>query len=390
MTLFLPFNEKADSVTAYDYSKSRTDAIISGANVVPGESGNALLFSGNDSVYVSNGQIDLDSNFTILYGFKAIAGDTGFGLRLNSDPTKEIYRSTPMPSDRFTHVAITRDGDIVSVYVDGVLFDSVDLSGEELTDLEVYQDKGNEFALGVVDSVRVFQKSMSVPEIMLSFAPPALRYYLDGVELKEGYDIVVSASAGVIDALKRKDPFRVEWEDYHGEVVDLQVPIFEAREITLDCWIPAAGMLDFAFKMKKITDRLSTSGTHRLKIEIDPTRPLVYEVYAPSGVEVDKKWSDSDMVGKFQLVLREPEPVKRVLRHIRSSEATKTAHIELSCDKLLSVFWGDKTVTRNVYGTNVSLSHSYEEDGEYDIIITGNIDEITSFTSNTIQIWDKL
>ena len=95
------------------------------------------------------------------------------------------------------------------------------------------------------------------------------------------------------------------------------------------------------------------------------------------------------MVGKFKIKLVEDEPVKKVLRHIGTT-ANTTAQINVTSSKLLNIYWGDGTHTYNVSGTDKEVKHTYTEAGEYDIVITGVIEDITSLSTNAIVVWDLL
>ena len=121
-------------------------------------------------------------------------------------------------------------------------------------------------------------------------------------------------------------------------------------------------------------------------------RPLVYEVYQSKGVDPTKTWGHYNnelMVGTFKMELEEDEPVKRVLRHV-AAQAGSSVSFGFSSYKLLNVYWGDGTHTFGLSGQNQTASHSYTEAGEYDIIITGVIEDITDFTTDAIVIWNKL
>lgn len=43
-----------------------------------------------------------------------------------------------------------------------------------------------------------------------------------------------------------------------------------------------------------------------------------------------------------------------------------------------------------MHGTDVALEHTYTEAGEYDIIVSGVIEDIEEFSTNAIVIWEKL
>ena len=96
------------------------------------------------------------------------------------------------------------------------------------------------------------------------------------------------------------------------------------------------------------------------------------------------------MVGTFKLKLYEPEPVKRVLKHIRASADNATCTIKMDTTKRVNIYWGDGTVDNDVAGYGIELSHTFAANGEYFPVITGCIDEISSFETNAIVVWQKL
>ena len=216
----------------------------------------------------------------------------------------------------------------------------------------------------------------------------ALEYYLNGVNFKD-WGVYVSESNGVLDRPKLKTPPKVDWDDYHGEVVDLRSKRVGAREITLNCFIQATGKVDFVTKLNSFMDEFGRDGTQRLTIVIDPTKPLIYEVYNESGVSVSKRWRDELMVGTFSLKLQDPDPVKRILKFTQTSAAT-THTITLTSAKSVTIYWGDGTKTEDVYGTDISVSHTYPATGDYFAVIAGVIEDITDFSTNGTIVWNKL
>lgn len=103
-------------------------------------------------------------------------------------------------------------------------------------------------------------------------------------------------------------------------------------------------------------------------ISIHPTKPLLYEVYAADGISYNKRWHDDKMIGTFSLKLREPDPVKRVVRHQRINEASRELSIAFKSDKMVNVYWGDGSFTEDVYGDltgTKALKHTYADNGVY-------------------------
>lgn len=245
-------------------------------------------------------------------------------------------------------------------------------------------------------------------------------------------------------------------------------------------------------------------------------KPLVFEVYSSEGIDIKKTWNERSMVGTFKLKLTEPEPIKRVIKHVvdnvvlkpsswvslgnftaneyeiscmlnyynnsRSNvfklalgesyvlsfdceeitgpfraeiysttnvenkytdivlgknslvftgtsgmnldacevrfyginETTSTllkvknikiekglvatewtlpslqASITVTSSKLLNIYWGDGSQTYDVSGTAQTITHNYSTNETYFIVVTGNIDEITSLTTTGTIVWNKL
>ena len=99
---------------------------------------------------------------------------------------------------------------------------------------------------------------------------------------------------------------------------------------------------------------------------------------------------DGQMTGKFTIKLREPEPVKRVIKYTSTGEATKTVTLTITSPRLVNIYWGDGSHTFDVSGTSQVVTHNYTAKGDYYIVITGNIDEISSLTHNGTLVWSKL
>jgi hypothetical protein len=217
-----------------------------------------------------------------------------------------------------------------------------------------------------------------------------IKYYIDGISIKEQFGVYVSASEGIVNRPKLKEPTRFSWDSYHGESVDLQHKFYEPREITLSCFIKADSKTDFIIRLSGFEQLFDRPGTNRLVIDASPEKPLIYEVYCTDEIAVDKKWSDTSMAGTFKLKLIEPEPVKRVLKYIRLSNAAKTCTITLSTQKLVNIYWGDGLADYDISGENLTISHNYAQNGDYFPVVTGCIDEISAFTTNAVIVWQKI
>ena len=151
--------------------------------------------------------------------------------------------------------------------------------------------------------------------------------------------------------------------------------------------------MDFTERVNRLYEHFRQDGTQRLMISIHPTKPLVFEVYCEDGVAPSKRWHDDKMIGTFALKLKEPDPVKRVVRHQRLNASNAELTIELKSDKMVNIYWGDGTVSEDIYGDCTgknALKHTYAENGIYYAIVGGVIEEITDFDTNGIIVWNKL
>lgn len=214
-------------------------------------------------------------------------------------------------------------------------------------------------------------------------------YYLDGVDLAT-YGVRVSGSKGLFCRPKLKEPVKVKWPTYNGEAVDLRKRYYDSRDIELDCFIVASSDVEFISKANTFISLFDKSGTIRLSVVVDGSEPIIYEVYSAEGIDINKEWRSSNMVGTFTLKLNEPEPLKKVLKYTRTSVANKTVSITVTSAKLLNIYWGDGTHTYDVSGTALVVTHDYAANGTFYPVITGNIDEITSLTTTGTVVWSKL
>lgn len=217
-------------------------------------------------------------------------------------------------------------------------------------------------------------------------------YKIDGVDFTN-YNVYVSSSDGLLSRPKPKKNVSVDWPDYNGTVVDLSKKLYEPREIELKCFIKADSQSEFVAKCNTFLALFDKTGTRRLEVFIDnetTPKPLLFEVYSTDSIDVSKKWSATTMVGTFTLKLSEPEPIKKVLKYTRTGTADKTVSVTFTSAKLLNVYWGDGSHTYDASGTAQTITHDYTVNGTYYIVVTGNIDEITSLTTTGVVVWNKL
>lgn len=392
----MPFDESNGSLVAFDYSQTRADGVVNGATFVTGKNGNAISFGGSDTCDVSKSVLPtMNVDFSIMMwvqGREIECGSPQKMIWLLNFSGLENFIEIPIeaPPGSWYSFAITRRGASFNFYVNSSLVKTLTKSST-LLGVSLCQDYyGGEYGFGLLDDVKIYNVALSQNELINKLSTSKQQaYLLDGVNFKE-YGVFVSGSDGVMNRPKMKAPATLNWDNYHGESVDLSHKFYESREITLSCFVKAESKMDFIKKITTFEQQFDKKGTNRLVIDVHPVKPLIYEVYCKDAIEISKEWSDELMVGTFKLKLIEPEPVKRVLKHIRINDATKACTITLTSSKYVNIYWGDGSVDYDISGDAVKITHNYDVNGDYFPVVTGCIDEISSFETNAIIVWERI
>lgn len=198
-----------------------------------------------------------------------------------------------------------------------------------------------------------------------------------------------------MNALKMKEPLKVTWTDQHGDVVDLATPRYEARIITLECFIKAATPTAFILALQTFIAAFQKNGLQRLMIDVDDgvetRKPLLYEIYQCEDIEISKKWNQAKMIGTFTLKLREPEPVKKVYKFDANiGTGVVTVNMTLTTTDPINIYWGDGQHIYDVTTSTGQVSRTYTATGTYYIVLTGVIENITTVTTNATEVWSRL
>lgn len=388
LILYLPFDDP-DGGKAYDYSLSRADATLSGGASFSktAKAGKSLSLNGAGEC-LTDKAIPLSGDFTLCCYVWPATMKLGWLLNFEGVDNYLEQWVNVMPENWYFFAFVKRENTF-EVYQNARRIYSKSVS-DTPTGLSV-NDESLAGSMSLIDEVRVYDVAKSAAELLKLQADTDVEYYVNGKNFKD-FGVYVSASAGLVGRLERKESLEVDWDNYHGKVIDLKRPRYKERTITLDCFIEASSRSEFVNWVNMFMEEFDKEGTVRLKCEYDgKVKPLVYEVYVPDEVDVEKTWGTYNndlMVGTFSLKLVECEPVKRVLRHIGNADSKAT--ITVTSTKFLNVYWGDGSHTFNVHGRNVALEHTYAEAGEYDIIVSGVIEDIEDFSTNAIVIWEKL
>lgn len=387
LKLYLPFDQLEYGMTG-DFSENQNHATVTGAaslttkNVVRG-----AAMELNGATLETDYDIPYSRDFTISFWVKPKQSQIGWLLNF-SGIDEYLEQWLDVEPDRWYFFAFVRSGSTFLVYRDQSLVSFNEITGNPIG--FSLNEPGFQESEATIDELRVYEEALSAIEIIKLSKNMAtdVEYYINGINFKS-LGVYVSASTGLVGQLEKKEGLTVNWDTYHGKVRDKKNPRYKERKIVLDCFIEASSRTDFVDKVNAFFAQFDGSGTQRLRVDYDGTsKPLVYEVYQSKSVDPAKTWgayNNALMVGTFKLELTEDEPVKRVLRCTGSSVS-----FTFSSNKMLNVYWGDGTHTFGLSGQNKTVSHTYSASGQYDIIITGVIEDITSFSTSAIVIWNKL
>ena len=404
LVLHLPFDEEAGSAVAHNFAPNRTnanDAILTGDCSFNEDEG-YLRLNESGEVSVNANLLNYNGEFTTTAFIRAKGGQISFLMTYQGNNLHHTHSVSTSPNSWY-FCAIERVI-VGNTYYARFLLDEQVVLNEPCLGIPsgISINVSDDEPTADVDDLKLWNRALTLSELFaLSRADGDVEYLVDGVNFKT-FGVEVSQANGLMDALERKEPLRVDWDSVHGEVIDLSRPHWQRRELTLECFITASSNYAFVRAMKRFMSAFEKAGTQRLTCQYQGSvKPLEFDVYRNDKVEVDKTWNEDLMVGTFTLALIEPEPVKMVLKHI-AHEGNYTAAISLQTDRKLTITWGDGTTnciitagTGNAYksanlsGKPLSVRHTYATAGDYDIVIHGNIEDILHFDSNCITLWSK-
>ena len=392
MILNLPFDETNGSTTAHDFSRNRTNATVEGCAFVSGKQGKAIQFDGDGHAEIASAMIDPTGDFTLLAWIKT-GGSIGLLLQYGVEADDQMQLDYTISRDEWVCLVVVKEGLTVKMYNGTQLIDTITLPSQ-LVGLGINQPIATDNGVGCIDEVRIYDVATTPEEInAIVNTTKQLIYSINGKPFIDTWGIYVQESDGLLDRPAMKTPVSQDWPGHHGEVVDLNDKRVQARDITLKCWMPCVSKLDFAEKFNDFCKQFEGNGTARLMVDIHPTRPLVYEVYLREALNVSKKWNDRLFVATFTLKVREPDPVKRIVRFLSNEGEEHSIKLNAGTGNVLTIAWGDGTFTHNVYGEHATdataLKHTYTDGGIYYAIVSGVIEDVTDFETDGIVVWEK-
>ena len=207
-------------------------------------------------------------------------------------------------------------------------------------------------------------------------------YTVAGVDLAN-YGIVVTSADGLMDLPKPRGRTAQEWTDTHGQMISTGRPLYSAREIKLSCAMPCEGLGDFAQKATAVKELFMGGDLITLTAAIGDTL-LPFLVYVDDEISFTRKWAGGKLIASFSVKLIEPEPLKRVYKAIAAS-----VKLAITTPTPVNVYWGDGKTQYDAQSS--TIAHQYS-DGKtsHIVIITGNINNLTSTLTNSSLLWNLL
>lgn len=390
----IPFDEPDGSLIAYDYSGNNNNAAIENGNFIPGLFGNCVYFPNEGSATISGPICDFANDFSFLIWVKSVVTDSGpnHTWAVFKFPGYDNYINIELFNNfvTWTHFAFTQEGQQIKIYLNGVLSVQFDRGPVPMTGWALINDNPNKGpGYSFFDGGKAYENEVIPPEDIIEIIENQIQpvnFFIDNVNFKS-LGIVVQEMDGILDMPEHKNPVKVDWADYHGEVVDLIRPVFGVRKFRFRCWFGADSEDEMVNKCLDIRERFKSPGFKYILAEMG-SRSMPFMAYVPGDISfepVNGKWyNQGKLFMEFDLNFEEPEPIKRVLRVNGSSVS-----ITLTCPDLLTVAWGDNTKVTNITGTT-TITHNYGSSGIYYINIMGNIDKITGFSTDSAIVWSKI
>lgn len=391
LILYLPFDDPDGGGVAYDYSSSRKDATLSGDACFSRDAVKGKSFEANSGSAQTARAIPFSSDFTLIMYIKPVGNKLGWLLNFSGIDNYQDHWIDVEP-DKWMSLVFQKKDSTLTVYKDLIqvysLFMSAVPVGLSINDQQLIAG-----TKALIDEVELYNSAIPIEDIAdIVNNTTDVEYYINGINFKE-FGVYVSKANGLVGQLERKEGATAEYDTYHGRAYDYNYVRYKERKISLECFIEAHSRSAFIEWMNHFFEQFRLKGTRRLRVEYNgSTKPLVFEVIMLEGTDPDKtfpRYNEKLMVGTFTLNLEEPDPVKMVLRHIGST-ANSQSSITVTTAKKLAISWGDGEFTRGIVGTNQTVTHTYANAGVYDIIVSGNIEDIENLTTNDIVVWQKL
>ena len=196
------FNEGNGTTTADSSGNGNTGTLTATAWTTAGRYGTALTFNGSSSwvTVLGSASLNLTTAFTLESWVKptalnswqaAVIKEASGGLSyavyantssrtpaaaLHTSSDVNLYGSSALPLNSWSHITASYDGATVKLYVNGALVNSQSWTGQmpsSTSPLRIGGDSAwGEYFQGTIDEVRVYNRALSVTEIQADMATP--------------------------------------------------------------------------------------------------------------------------------------------------------------------------------------------------------------------------
>lgn len=304
------FNE-GQGLVATDLSGSNHGTIAGGHSWTAGRYGNALSLDGvTGKVTVPDATaLDFTTGFTLeawvyptsaLTGWKAIiVKEYVYYLYANNGGTNKMFcgaviggqprglnSSTPIPIGVWTHLAMTYDGAVFSLYVNGVLASNMSVTGTVATtnnNLWVGASNYGEYFPGRLDDIRIYNAALTQAAIVsdmntaligpVDTTPPVISSVASSN--------VTSSSARVTWTTNEASDTQIDYglTSSYGSSSTLNSSLVTSHQVDLVSLLPST-TYHYRVKSRDVYNNLSTSGdfTFETAAAADVTPPVISDI----------------------------------------------------------------------------------------------------------------
>jgi len=200
-----------------------------------------------------------------------------------------------------------------------------------------------------------------------------IRYYINGKDIEQ-YGVYVVGQSGMLSPLRAKERESVSLSNAHGRIYDTTKTYYEERVIELEL-----AFLHDSMAGVDLLRALRAAFSGITRIERRSGYEVLYFDVLWDSYANESFWDWN--AGTINIVLKEPNPVKRVYKVVGNYSFT-TADKSGGTQDLLLISRGDGTYVEVRAGTH---THTYT-DGytSHIVLISGNIENVTISTSHIL------
>src|SRR5215510_9249799 len=199
LVAYWKFDEGSGTIVADSSGNGNNGTLVNGPVWTAGRVGNALYFDGvNDNVTVpDSNSLDLSSAFTLSAWVNPAATFTDYRSIVAKNPPYYLYASSswycpdgsplggfstdrinpvcqpsPLPTNTWTHLAVTYNGSTLTLYRNGVAVANSNVSATlspTTLNLQIGASQFGEYFKGLIDEVRIYNRALTATEIQAAY-----------------------------------------------------------------------------------------------------------------------------------------------------------------------------------------------------------------------------